>query len=351
MQKYVVSLGAGHGGFDLGTVGPDGLAEKDVTLTVAQYIGKRLRSTGAFEVVMARADDTYVGTAQRVRSAQKNGSLCHVEIHVDLTQEHAKSAAVWYPADMPGDGALAARLSRRMAKALEIPDCGARVRFDYCMLFRKLEGFEDYYSLIEALGVSQRHVFYCECGFNCGGDEKRRAGMLAAAMAEEVFHALCELYSVRLPVRGAKRFLPPPPAGGRGRPVSVREGFYNLRSGPGRNYPVVRVIEGLINTGYYERKNGWLKLSAHGGEYLSASAVDVYLNPYLRVLDYKKGDWEIETTGRDGFYFVLAGLEPDSEILGAVGAHTSFFTTYHGGYRQIFYCDRPGFVGPSAWSI
>ena len=352
MKKYVVSLGAGHGGFDSGTIGAGGLAEKDVTLLIVKCISKRLAHTGAFDIIIVRADDNYIGTRQRARLIEESSSHCHIEIHVDLTQENAKSAAVWYSADIPADRDCAAKLSRRMARVLEIPDCGARVRFDYCMLFKKLEGFEDYYSLIEALGISrERHVFYCECGFDCCAAKSGAAGRLAAAMAEAISRTVCELFAVHVPIRLLPRSCPTVQIDSLRRPMFLKEGFFNVRSGPGNSYPTIRVIEGLIYTGFYEQRDGWLRLSAQSGEYISASAVDIFINPQPRALNYKRGDYEIETTGREGFYFVLADIQPSSEILGAVGMGTSFYTTYHKGFRKILYCDREGFIGPTAWSI
>jgi hypothetical protein len=352
MRKYIVSLGAGHGGFDFGTIGPNSLAEKDVTLGVVQCISRRLARTGAFEVMIVRPSDHYLSTGERVSAIQSSASLCHVEIHIDLTAENAKSAAVWYCADMPSDRGCAARLSHRLAMALEIPDCGAKVRFDYCMLFKKLEGFEDYYSLIEALGASGvRHVFYCECGFATGAVRSGLTGRLAGAMAEAIARTICEFFHVHAPRSLVSPVAPLMMEDCRARQVYLKGGYFNLRSGPGSAYAVIRVVEGLIFTGFYEQKAGWLRISAENAEYISEAAVELYLGASNGLPCGKDSDFEIETTGREGFHFVLADMRPNAGILGVVGTGTAFYTTYHGGWRKITYCDRVGFIGPSGFGF
>jgi N-acetylmuramoyl-L-alanine amidase len=350
MKKYIVSLGAGHGGYDFGTIGPNGLVEKDVTLSVVKYISRKLAQTGAFDVIAVRPSDAYISTRQRMSTVQSGASLCHVEIHVDLTAENAKSAAVWYCADMPSDRIGASKLSHRLAMALEIPDCGARVRFDYCMLFKRLEGFEDYYSLIEALGTSGvKHVFYCECGFAAGAIRRGLTGRLAGAMAEAVARTICELFHVHCPRSLWPVAAPLVVSDCQSRQAYLKEGFFNLRAGPGGAYAVIRVIEGLIFTGVYEQKAGWLRLSADNEEYISQAAVELYLGASDSASYSKDCDFEIETTGRDGFHFVLADMRLEAGILGVVATGTAFFTTCHGGWRKIAYCDRVGFIAPSGF--
>jgi N-acetylmuramoyl-L-alanine amidase len=60
----IVILDAGHGGPDSGKVGPGRLAEKQVTLAIAQRVGRILEERG-FEVHHTRAADTLIALADR----------------------------------------------------------------------------------------------------------------------------------------------------------------------------------------------------------------------------------------------------------------------------------------------
>ena len=59
LQGKVIALDAGHGGSDVGAIGPTGVTEKGVTLRVAQALKKLLMAEGA-TVLMTRDTDTEV---------------------------------------------------------------------------------------------------------------------------------------------------------------------------------------------------------------------------------------------------------------------------------------------------
>ncbi|MEX0892294.1 MAG: N-acetylmuramoyl-L-alanine amidase [Gemmatimonadota bacterium] len=66
----VVILDAGHGGRDPGKVGPGRLAEKQVTLAIAQRLGRILRERG-FEVHYTRTVDTLIALVDRPHLANE----------------------------------------------------------------------------------------------------------------------------------------------------------------------------------------------------------------------------------------------------------------------------------------
>ena len=55
-----IVIDAGHGGHDTGTIGPNGLLEKDVVLDVAKRLGRLLQSRLGAEVIYTRQDDTFI---------------------------------------------------------------------------------------------------------------------------------------------------------------------------------------------------------------------------------------------------------------------------------------------------
>lgn len=344
MQRATVTIGAGHGGHDCGTVGQDGLVEKDVTLLIARLVIRRLSHFSQMEARALREDDRYISTRERAKQARNMGSSCHVEIHADLGASGHKSTAVLYAADIPSDRVPAAKLARRLSEACGVTDCGARVRFDYCALFQKLDGFEDYYELVEALGgFGPRHVFYCECGFPANEKAVRR---LAIRVAEAVARTVCELYGIFLlpPALRPQEAAPTPEQGAQ--IVFLKAGYFNIRAGPGARFVVVRKITGLIYTRVYGASGGWLRIRENREEFLSETAVGLYVGPP------PPGGLDVsirETVGRDCFYLVLTEPRSGAEALGAVGVGAAFVTTPCGTWRRIRYCDREGFLGPSAF--
>ena len=64
-------LDAGHGGNDVGTHGPSGYLEKDLTLDVAERLGALIEQRMGSEVVYTRSDDSYVGLEERTHIANQ----------------------------------------------------------------------------------------------------------------------------------------------------------------------------------------------------------------------------------------------------------------------------------------
>jgi N-acetylmuramoyl-L-alanine amidase len=69
-ETRVVVIDPGHGGRDPGKIGPNGLAEKDVTLMISQRLAAILRDRG-YEVHLTRTTDTLIALADRPRLANR----------------------------------------------------------------------------------------------------------------------------------------------------------------------------------------------------------------------------------------------------------------------------------------
>ncbi len=93
---HVVALDAGHGGPDVGMVGPSRgrkfLREKDVTLAVAGDAAAELRRRGV-GVVMTRTTDTLISLEDRGRIARAGHADLFVSIHVNAANPHWRDAA------------------------------------------------------------------------------------------------------------------------------------------------------------------------------------------------------------------------------------------------------------------
>ncbi len=78
-----VVIDAGHGGHDQGTSGPNGLLEKDLTLDVAQRLGKLIEQHLGSEVIYTRSDDTYIGLKERTSIANRSKADLFLSIHAN----------------------------------------------------------------------------------------------------------------------------------------------------------------------------------------------------------------------------------------------------------------------------
>ncbi|HKW76653.1 MAG TPA: N-acetylmuramoyl-L-alanine amidase [Terriglobales bacterium] len=93
--KIVVD--AGHGGHDTGTVGPNGLKEKDLVLDVALRLGKLLEKKLGAEVVYTRDDDTFIPLETRTAIANKEQADLFISVHANSSSDpSARGVETYY---------------------------------------------------------------------------------------------------------------------------------------------------------------------------------------------------------------------------------------------------------------
>ena len=93
--KIVVD--AGHGGHDTGTIGPNGLLEKDLVLDVALKLGKLLEKRLGAEVVYTRDDDTFIPLETRTAVANKEQADLFISIHANSSSDaSARGVETYY---------------------------------------------------------------------------------------------------------------------------------------------------------------------------------------------------------------------------------------------------------------
>ncbi|MGA7566514.1 MAG: N-acetylmuramoyl-L-alanine amidase [Terriglobales bacterium] len=92
-----IVIDAGHGGHDTGTIGPDGLLEKDVVLDVAKRLGRLLETRLGAEVVYTRRDDTFVPLETRTAIANRERADLFISIHANSSRDpDARGVETYY---------------------------------------------------------------------------------------------------------------------------------------------------------------------------------------------------------------------------------------------------------------
>ena len=111
-------IDAGHGGYDRGGIPGQRVAEKEMTLDVAQRLKKMLTAAG-YRVVMTRDSDVFVPLGTRVAIANSYPNAIFVSVHFNsakrsgaggietyFLQPREPSAGVGYPLLRSGRGAF-----------------------------------------------------------------------------------------------------------------------------------------------------------------------------------------------------------------------------------------------------
>ena len=78
-----IVLDPGHGGHDTGTIGPDGLKEKDLVLDVAKRLGAMIEERMGSEVIFTRSDDSFIPLERRTEIANEAKADLFLSIHAN----------------------------------------------------------------------------------------------------------------------------------------------------------------------------------------------------------------------------------------------------------------------------
>ena len=92
-----IVIDPGHGGFDTGTIGPNGLLEKDLVLDVSRRLGKLLEARLGAEVDYTRRDDTFIPLETRTALANQDQADLFISVHANSSRDpDARGVETYY---------------------------------------------------------------------------------------------------------------------------------------------------------------------------------------------------------------------------------------------------------------
>jgi N-acetylmuramoyl-L-alanine amidase len=144
-----VVIDPGHGGHDTGTIGPNGLMEKDLVLDIAVKLGKMITQQLAAEVVYTRSGDIFIPLEERTKIANNEKADLFVSIHANSSPEKTATGVETYYFNLTADKAgldLATR--ENAASASSISDLGSLLH--KAVLQTKLEESREFAQKVQA---------------------------------------------------------------------------------------------------------------------------------------------------------------------------------------------------------
>ena len=108
-RRIIIAIDPGHGGEDPGAIGPGGTLEKHVVWGISQQLAEIINQDPAFEAVMTRTGDYYVGLRQRVELARKARADLFLSIHADAYRSPQPRGSSVYVLSQRGASSESAR--------------------------------------------------------------------------------------------------------------------------------------------------------------------------------------------------------------------------------------------------
>ena len=108
-RELVVAIDAGHGGQDVGAVGPSGSYEKDIVLAVARELARLIDRQRGMRAVMTRDGDYFLPLRTRMDRARAKRADLFVSVHADAVHDRRVQGSSVYVLSQSGASSEAAK--------------------------------------------------------------------------------------------------------------------------------------------------------------------------------------------------------------------------------------------------
>ncbi len=119
-RPVVVVIDAGHGGKDSGAIGPTGLQEKHVALSIAREVRDALAGHPGYIVKLTRDSDVFIPLRDRISIARQADADLFVSIHADAFDDRRAHGSSVYVLSNRGASSEYARLLARRENAADL---------------------------------------------------------------------------------------------------------------------------------------------------------------------------------------------------------------------------------------
>ena len=120
LRDVVIAIDAGHGGEDPGALGRSGKYEKDLVLSIARRLEKKIQNQRGMRAVMVRKGDYFVSLNGRKKIARKNKADMFVSIHADSFKNSRARGASVFALSSRGASSEAARILAQNENAADV---------------------------------------------------------------------------------------------------------------------------------------------------------------------------------------------------------------------------------------
>jgi N-acetylmuramoyl-L-alanine amidase len=111
--RRTVVIDAGHGGQDPGTIGPNKIFEKHITLIMAQEIKRQVEKNGRYRAVLTREKDEFMRLRQRFARAREVNADLFISLHADShPNKKVRGLSVYTLSDQASDKEAAVLASK-----------------------------------------------------------------------------------------------------------------------------------------------------------------------------------------------------------------------------------------------
>ena len=108
-RDVVIAIDAGHGGHDVGAIGPKGTYEKNIVLQISKELAATINKQHGLRAILTRGGDEYVALRERMNRARRQEADLFISIHADAFRDRRVRGSSVYVLSQHGASSEAAR--------------------------------------------------------------------------------------------------------------------------------------------------------------------------------------------------------------------------------------------------
>lgn len=126
-KEFVVAIDPGHGGRDVGAIGPTGVYEKDVVLALSLRLKEAIDRQPGMRAVLTRDKDIYLTLGERVAIAKENKADIFISVHADAyTSAAPRGGSIYVLSNNGASSVMARNLAQRENASLGVLQLAGR---------------------------------------------------------------------------------------------------------------------------------------------------------------------------------------------------------------------------------
>lgn len=126
-KEFVVAIDPGHGGRDVGAIGPTGVYEKDVVLALSLRLKREIDQQPGMRAVLTRDRDVYLNLNERIEIARRHQADIFISVHADAYPSGSpRGGSIYVLSNRGASSVMARKLAQQENKALGVIQLAGR---------------------------------------------------------------------------------------------------------------------------------------------------------------------------------------------------------------------------------
>jgi N-acetylmuramoyl-L-alanine amidase len=126
-KEFIIAIDPGHGGRDVGAIGPTGVYEKDIVLALSKRLKQEIDVQSGMRAILTRDTDIYLNLHERIEIARRSNADIFISVHADAYPSGSpRGGSIYVLSNQGASSVMARKLAQRENAALGVVQLAGR---------------------------------------------------------------------------------------------------------------------------------------------------------------------------------------------------------------------------------